>query len=367
MKNTIEPITRYGIILRLVEIEDAKFILKLRTDIELGRFISPTSPKFEDQVKWIQDYKTREKSGLEYYFIAQDQIGNLYGTIRLYNFDKDSFEIGSWLFRSDSPMGMAVKAHFIGFEIGFEFLKKEYSRFEIRKRNRPVLRYMKDFKTTLVGEDELNYYYTLSKENFYIRRGQLAIFSGSQNKPETDYWIHPTAEVQSTNIGKETKIWQYCVILRDAVLGENCNLNYNVFVENDVVIGNNVTIKSGVQLWDGLRIEDDVFISPNVTFTNDFAPRSKIYPQKFLKTYIKKGVSIGANSTILGGLTIGKYAMIGAGSVVTKNIPDHTLWYGVPAVYKANICSCGHKLNNDLICGICGKAYKITNGIISEQ
>lgn len=181
MQNTFEPIKRYGIVIRSVEISDAEFILKLRTDKELGRFISPTSPNFEDQVNWIQEYKIREKAGLEYYFIAQDLLDNRYGTIRLYNFDDHSFEIGSWLFRSDSPIGMAVKAHFIGFEIGFEILNKKYSRFEIRKKNEGVLKYMENFETTLVGENELNYYYILSKENFYRCRNKLSIF-GSTTK-----------------------------------------------------------------------------------------------------------------------------------------------------------------------------------------
>ena len=178
--------------------------------------------------------------------------------------------------------------------------------------------------------------------------------------------IHPTAEVQTTNIGEGTKIWQYCVILKNAKIGKNCNLNYNVFVENDVIVGDNVTIKSGVQLWDGIRIEDNVFISPNVTFTNDFTPRSKKYPQKFLRTTIKTGATIGANSTVIGGITIGKYAMIGAGSVVTKDIPDYTLWFGSPAVFKSNICKCGQKLNNLLICTNCNTCYKSIDGIISE-
>lgn len=179
--------------------------------------------------------------------------------------------------------------------------------------------------------------------------------------------IHPTSEVQTKKIGEGTKIWQYCVILEKAVIGKSCNINYNVFIENDVIVGDNVTIKSGVQLWDGIRIADNVFISPNVAFTNDFTPRSKQYPKKFLITEIKFGASIGANSTIIGGITIGKYAMIGAGSVVTKDIPDHTLWYGNPAVCKANICKCGCKLDISLKCINCSLQYKITNGKIEEQ
>ncbi len=146
--------------------------------------------------------------------------------------------------------------------------------------------------------------------------------------------IHPTAEVHTQQIGENTQVWQYCVILKNAIIGKNCNINFNVFIENDVKIGDNVTIKSGVQVWDGVTIEDDVFIGPNVTFTNDLVPRSKIYPEKFEKTQIKKGASIGANSTIIAGNTIGEYAFVGAGSVVTKNIPPYTVWYGNPAVQK---------------------------------
>ncbi len=112
-------INKYGIILRAVEVDDAEFILSLRTDSSLNQFISYTNPNLEDQVKWIENYKIREKSGIEYYFIVQDSEENKFGTIRIYDFDEKSFEIGSWLFRTNSPLGMAVKAHFIGFEKSF--------------------------------------------------------------------------------------------------------------------------------------------------------------------------------------------------------------------------------------------------------
>ena len=165
--------------------------------------------------------------------------------------------------------------------------------------------------------------------------------------------IHKLADVQSHTVGNGTNIWQFCVVLPKAIIGNFCNINANVFIENDVFIGHNVTIKSGVQLWDGICIEDDVFIGPNVTFTNDFLPRSKQYPKKFLKTLIKKGASIGANATILGGITIGEYSMIGAGSVVTKDIGMQELWYGNPAKYQGHICKCGQKCNDNLICNAC--------------
>lgn len=149
--------------------------------------------------------------------------------------------------------------------------------------------------------------------------------------------IHPISDVQTQKIGKDSFVWQYTVILKDAVIGNNCNINCHVFIENDVVIGDNVTIKPGVQIWDGLRIEDNVFIGPNVTFTNDRYPRSKKYPEEFQHTILKKGASIGANATVLGGVTIGENAMIGAGSVVTKNVPSEELWVGNPAKKIRNI------------------------------
>lgn len=139
-------------------------------------------------------------------------------------------------------------------------------------------------------------------------------------------FIHPLSDVQSKNIGQDTKIWQFCVVLEKAVIGKNCNICAHVLIENDVIIGDNVTVKSGVQLWDGIRIEDNVFIGPNVTFTNDLYPRSKKYPEKFLQTIVKKGASIGANATIIPGITIGENAMIAAGSIVTKDVPTNTLY-----------------------------------------
>ena len=142
--------------------------------------------------------------------------------------------------------------------------------------------------------------------------------------------IHPLSDVQSNQIGEGTKIWQYAVILPGAIIGKNCNINCHTFIENDVIIGDKVTIKSGVFIWDGIRIENDVFIGPNVTFVNDKYPRSKKYPEKFQGSKIGKGASIGANATILGGIEIGEYAMIGAGSVVTKNVEPYTLVYGNP-------------------------------------
>jgi len=144
--------------------------------------------------------------------------------------------------------------------------------------------------------------------------------------------IHKLSDVQSSNIPESTRVWQYVVILPNAVIGENCNICSHSFIENDVKIGNNVTVKCGVYLWDGITIEDNVQIGPNVSFTNDKYPRAK---QAFevQRTIIKKNASIGAASVILGGITIGENTMIGAGSVVTKDVPANELWIGNPAKF----------------------------------
>jgi acetyltransferase-like isoleucine patch superfamily enzyme len=147
----------------------------------------------------------------------------------------------------------------------------------------------------------------------------------------TNVFIHALADVQSKNIGAKTRIWQFTVVLKAAVIGSDVNICAQCFVENDVKIGNRVTIKNGVQIWDGIELEDDVFIGPNVTFTNDKYPRSKIYPEAFLKTVVKQGASIGAGAVIVPGITIGAGALVAAGSVVTKSVPDNMLVMGNPA------------------------------------
>lgn len=136
--------------------------------------------------------------------------------------------------------------------------------------------------------------------------------------------IHSLSDVQSVNIGNNTNIWQYCVVLKGARIGSDCNICSHCFIENEVVIGDRVTVKNGVYLYDGITVEDDVFIGPNTTFCNDRYPKSKNKDFKLEKILIKKGASIGANVTVLPGVTIGENALIGAGSIITKDVPDNT-------------------------------------------
>lgn len=168
-------------------------------------------------------------------------------------------------------------------------------------------------------------------ESDYIR--DYADFIKAAHKP----YIHPLADVHSSQIGEDSRIWQYSVILAQAQIGKNCNICAHTLIENDVVLGDNVTVKSGVFIWDGITIQDNVFIGPNVTFTNDKHPRSKQYPEEFLRTIVKNGASIGANATILPGIKIGQYAMVGAGAVVTKDVPEKAIVVGNPAIIKGFI------------------------------
>ncbi len=157
------------------------------------------------------------------------------------------------------------------------------------------------------------------------------------------FYQHPMAIVEAQHVGDKTRIWAFAHVLPGATIGEDCNICDHTFIENDVVIGNRVTVKCGVYLWDGIVIEDDVFVGPNATFTNDRFPRSKQYLETYPKTIVRSGASIGANATILPGLTIGRGAMVGAGAVVTRNVPPYAIVVGNPAYIKGYVSSVVHR------------------------
>jgi UDP-2-acetamido-3-amino-2,3-dideoxy-glucuronate N-acetyltransferase len=160
--------------------------------------------------------------------------------------------------------------------------------------------------------------------------------------------IHSTAVVdEGARIGENTKIWHFTHIMKGAVIGKNCNIGQNVFIANGVQVGNNVKIQNNVSLYDGVICEDDVFLGPSCVFTNVVNPRSAISrKEEFLKTIIGKGATIGANATVVCGKKIGKYAFVGAGAVVTKNVPDYALVMGNPAVQKGFVNEQGEKVIN---------------------
>jgi len=176
-----------------------------------------------------------------------------------------------------------------------------------------------------------------------------------------NHFCHKLADIQSSQIGEGTTIWQFVVILKNAVIGKNCNICSHVFIENDIKIGDYVTIKSGVQIWDGITLEDNVFIGPNTTFTNDLVPRSKQHPKSFSKTLVKKGASIGANATIIAGIIIGEYAMIGAGAVLTKSVGKNEVWIGNPAKQVGYVTNTGSILNLQLKSKESKERYKWDN------
>lgn len=179
--------------------------------------------------------------------------------------------------------------------------------------------------------------------------------------------IHSTAIVdKGAQIGDGSRIWHWAHVCAGARIGEGCSLGQNVFVGNDVVIGNNVKIQNNVSVYDAVRLEDDVFCGPSMVFTNVFNPRSAVSRKaEYRQTLVRRGATLGANSTVVCGITIGEYAFIGAGAVVSRDVPDYALMVGVPARHTGWMCRCGEKLsarNGEVACTACGQHYRIDGG-----
>lgn len=186
----------------------------------------------------------------------------------------------------------------------------------------------------------------------------------------SEYYTHPSSVIDpGVEIGKGTKIWHFCHVMSDSVIGDNCNLGQNVFVAGGVKIGNNVKIQNNVSVYTGVILEDDVFLGPSMVFTNVINPRSHIIRQdKYEQTLVKQGATIGANATIVCGITLGEYSFIGAGAVVTRDIPAYGLVYGNPARLQGWMCACGEQLDfrsakpsYQIVCPSCESAYTQVN------
>jgi UDP-2-acetamido-3-amino-2,3-dideoxy-glucuronate N-acetyltransferase len=187
------------------------------------------------------------------------------------------------------------------------------------------------------------------------------------------FYAHPSSFVdEGARIGEGTKIWHFCHIFSGARIGKNCKIGQNVVVHGSVVIGDNAKLQNNVSLYDGVYLEDDVFCGPSSVFTNIFNPRSAVNrndPKFYRKTTVRKGATIGANATIVCGVEIGRYAFIGAGAVVTRDVPDYALVYGSPAKCHGWMCECGEKIKlskGKLACSICGAQYKKIKGRLSR-
>ncbi len=194
------------------------------------------------------------------------------------------------------------------------------------------------------------------KIEYWTDKGLGAIMSSLGKK---NIFVHKTSAIDdNVDIGENTKIWHFSHILKNSKIGEGCNIGQNVVVGPDVNIGNNCKIQNNVSVYKGVTLEDDVFCGPSVVFTNVFNPRAHVSRMDDLRpTLVKRGASLGANSTIVCGVTIGRYALVGAGAVVTKDVPDHALFIGNPARHAGWMCKCGEKLNGEMVCALCGKDY----------
>ncbi|MDZ7793213.1 MAG: DapH/DapD/GlmU-related protein [Spirochaetia bacterium] len=181
-----------------------------------------------------------------------------------------------------------------------------------------------------------------------------------------DYFVHESSYVdEGATIGEKTKIWHFSHVLPGAQIGFRCSIGQNVNIGGKAVVGNGVKIQNNVSVYDDVIIEDDVFCGPSCVFTNVINPRAFIERKsEYKQTLVKYGASIGANATIVCGVTLGKFSFVGAGSVVTRDVPDYAMVYGSPAKQRAWVCECGVKLNNDLRCNECGAQYKkVEHGI----
>ena len=187
---------------------------------------------------------------------------------------------------------------------------------------------------------------------------------------EKKFFVHESSYVdEDVQIGDGTKIWHFCHIQKGARIGQRCSFGQNVNISNNVIIGNGVKIQNNVSVYEGVELEDDVFCGPSCVFTNDLTPRAK-YPKGnagYKRTLVREGASIGANATVVCGHTVGRWALIGAGAVVTSDVPDHALMLGLPARQAGWACECGALLGADLKCAVCSRAYKKTEQGLKEE
>ncbi|MHA1381771.1 MAG: Gfo/Idh/MocA family oxidoreductase [Candidatus Helarchaeota archaeon] len=296
------------------------------SDVTITNLIFPSGVRAHIFVSWLHPYKEQKLVVIGGKKMAMFDNVNAQGKLYLYSHKID------WVKRIPVPHPEDVQALNIENK---EALKSECEHFIycLESRKQP--------KTD--GENGLKVLKVLETCQESIKRNSKFF---SLSKDRQSYFVHETSFIdENVSIGRGTKIWHFSHILNNTIIGKNCNIGQNVVIGPNVTIGNNVKIQNNVSVYDGVSLEDDVFCGPSMVFTNILNPRSH-WPRKdeYRKTLVKKGASLGANSTILCGITIGRYAFIGAGAIVNKDIPDYALVYGVPAEIKGWMCFCGEKL-----------------------
>jgi len=323
------------------------------TDVTVTNMEFPSGTKAHIFVSWLHPYKEQKL------VVVGDKSMVMFNDIEpnnkllFYNHKVD------WIDRM--PVPKPENAEPVPIE-NIEPLKKECQHYIdcIKSRKKPMTDGKEGLKVLKVLEACQN---SLTNKEITINLSQ---------EKKKSYFIHPSSYIdEDVEIGKGTKIWHFCHILNNVQIGEKCSLGQNVMVGPNVIIGNNVKIQNNVSVYDGVTLEDDVFCGPSMVFTNVINPRSH-WPRKdeYKKTVVKKGASIGANATIVCGITIGKYAFIGAEALVNKDIPDYALVYGVPAKIKGWMCYCGERLDImdpkliQVVCQNCKRRYEIEKGSI---
>jgi acetyltransferase-like isoleucine patch superfamily enzyme/CheY-like chemotaxis protein len=322
--------------------------------------ITRLASRFPEQIKQFSAYCSDEiVAGTTIYitptvahaqYSAVTEKGRLVGAqaylfsslIEQYN-DKRFFDFGT----SNEQEGRALNHGLVDWKEGFGARCYAHDFYEIATANYPKLEPVIQVRPKIILTPP--------------RTGQALPFA-SGDWPVQAYFAHPKALIdEGVSIGQGTRVWAFAHVVSGAIVGKNCNICDHTFIEGGVRIGDRVTIKCGVFLWDGLTIEDDVFIGPNAVLTNDTRPRSKKYLERFSPTVLKEGCTLGASSTTLPGITIGRWAMVGAGSIVTHDVPDYALVVGSPARWRAWVCRCGQKLfptSGRLLGCTCGRSFE---------
>ena len=367
----------FGVRIRPVGVEDASYITRLRTQPRVVGTVGDTSSDVGVQQQWIARYLDRDG---DYYFIVE-VAGRPVGTIGVYDIADGSAEWGRWII--EEGVSAALPSAILAHDCAFDVLGLRELRGRVVPTNKRVISFHRRFGAEDAGIQKNGaciggvsvdmVCFRMSRQRWPQVRKQLepaAAVAAASLTEKPEYFVHAQGIVEpGAQLGSRTRVWAFAHVLPGAQIGVDCNICDRVFIEKKVRIGDRVTIKCGVSLWDGLTVEDDVFIGPGAAFTNDLHPRSKMYLDQPVPTLIRRGASIGANAAILAGVTVGMYAMVGAGAIVTRDVPAYGLVVGNPARFRSWICRCAAKLEfgeDGYGRCACGRQYRLAGQRVEE-